>query len=249
VALGAAAAVVVLCALLMTRLPSALALAAAPGTWACGGELQIWATTVPVDFELYVSRDGWWETDDGVHRGTWRLAGGEVEITSGGATNVVPATLGVGASTDQRISHPQGMSMAMQVEAAGIDVVRVRVGTANLLQGDYSCRKVSNGTPGRAVGVERRADPRTGATTGRVGQRPGGPPWTRRSRTSATRSRTSRPTTATETATTHHVCTPAISCPCALAPARTGVKAPGTGASAGFGAKRVSVYLWVQCPD
>jgi hypothetical protein len=147
VALGAAAAVVVLCALLMTRLPSALALAAAPGTWACGGELQIWATTVPVDFELYVSRDGWWETDDGVHRGTWRLDGGEVEITSGGATNVVPATLGVGASTDQRISHPQGMSMAMQVEAAGIDVVRVRVGTANLLQGDYSCRKVSNGTP------------------------------------------------------------------------------------------------------
>ncbi len=146
-ALGAAAAIVVLSALLMTRLPSALALAAAPGTWACGGELQIWATTMPVDFELHVSRDGWWATDDGGHRGTWRLDGGEVEITSGGATNVVPATLAVGASTDQRISHPQGMAMGLQVEAAGIDAVRVRVDTPNLLQGDYACRKVSNETP------------------------------------------------------------------------------------------------------
>lgn len=146
-ALGVAAAVVVLGAMLMTRLPSALALAAAPGTWSCGGELQIWATTVPVDFDLHVSRDGWWATGDGAHQGTWRLEGGAVEITSGGATNVVPATLAVGASTDQRISHPQGMAMALQVEAAGVDTVRVRVGTPNLLQGDYSCRKVSNETP------------------------------------------------------------------------------------------------------
>lgn len=147
VTVGVAAAAVLLVTMLMTRLPSAFALAAAPGTWSCGGQLRVFATDVPVDFDLFVSSDGWWATDDGRHQGTWRVDGGEVEITAGGATNVVPATLDTGASRDQQVAHPSGMSMALQVQAAGLDAVHVRVGTPNLLQGDYSCRKVSNDTP------------------------------------------------------------------------------------------------------